>query len=324
MLMATDMSNNHRQAEFGKVAVLLGGTSAERDISLQSGHAVHAALAASGIDAHPVDTKEVPLVRLLEEGYDRAFIALHGRGGEDGVIQGALEAMGLPYTGSGVLGSALAMDKVRSKQIWQSAGIPTPDFMEIREQEELRAVPERLGLPVMVKPVHEGSSCGATKVTNSQQLEAAWLAAKQFDARVMAEGWIAGGEYTSSILLDETLPLIRLETPREFYDFEAKYLEETTEYICPCGLGRDREQELHGLMLSAFNSLDAGGWGRVDFMMDEKDRPWVIEVNTIPGMTDHSLVPMAARHAGYDFDQLVVRILETSFLRERAGEGKRV
>lgn len=316
--------NKHDKTEFGKVAVLFGGNSAEREISLESGRAVHAALLEAGIDAQLIDTRERRLTVLPDENYDRAFIALHGRGGEDGVIQGALESLNIPYTGSGILGSALAMDKVRSKQIWKGLGIPTPEFIEIREQNDLAAIPDRLGFPVMVKPVHEGSSYGASRVTEAGQLSAAWRKAGRFDNRVMAERWISGGEYTSSIVMGELLPLIRLETPREFYDYEAKYVEETTQYICPTGLDLTREQELNDLMKTAFDAVDASGWGRVDFMLDEDGQPWIIEVNTIPGMTDHSLVPMAARQAGYDFSQLVVRILETSLVRNRKKEGVRL
>jgi len=308
--------NKQGGAEFGKVAVLFGGDSAEREISLKSGRMVHAGLLEGGVDAHLFDTRERMLVELLDENYDRAFIALHGRGGEDGVIQGALEALSIPYTGSGVLGSALAMDKVRSKQIWKSMDIPTPEFIEIREQPDVDVIPDRLGLPVMIKPVHEGSSCGASRVTEPVQLEAALESAGRFDKRIMAECWVFGGEYTLSIVGDELLPLIRLETPREFYDYEAKYVEETTRYICPCGLDARRERELGSLMKSAFDAVAASGWGRVDFMLDEENRPWVIEVNTIPGMTDHSLVPMAAAWAGYDFSRLVVRILETSLVKK--------
>jgi D-alanine-D-alanine ligase len=311
MLMATDKTNR-----YGKVAVLLGGDSAERDISLETGRAVHAALVAEGIDAHAVDTRDVPLTELLEQKFDRAFIALHGRGGEDGVIQGALEVLHIPYTGSGVLGSALAMDKVRSKLVWQSMRINTPDFVEIVEAADLDAVVERLGFPVMVKPVHEGSSCGAARVEKASQLEAAWADSLRFDNRVMAERWVVGAEYTASILQDRALPMIRLETPREFYDYEAKYVADDTRYLCPCGLPESREQELNALMLQAFAALGASGWGRVDFMVDEQDAPWLIEVNTIPGMTSHSLVPMAAARAGIGFNELVVRILETSFSRD--------
>lgn len=315
--MRKTIDNDDRARDFGKVAVLYGGTSAERDISLESGRAVHAGLREAGIDAHLFDTYERRLTELLDDNYDRAFIALHGRGGEDGVIQGALETLGIPYTGSGILGSALAMDKVRSKQIWRGAGIPTPDFLEIRGRDDLESIADLLGFPVMIKPVHEGSSCGASRVTSSEQLEEAWRQAGSFDDRVMAERWIIGSEYTLSILMDECLPLIRLETPREFYDYQAKYMEETTRYICPTGLDAGRERELGELMQSAFDAVGAAGWGRVDFMLDKQEQPWLIEVNTIPGMTGHSLVPMAARQAGYDFSRLVLRILETSMMREQ-------
>lgn len=318
MLMATDMAKR-----FGKVAVLLGGDSAEREISLETGRAVHEALVAEGIEAHAVDTRDTPLAYLLEQDFERAFIALHGRGGEDGVIQGALETLHIPYTGSNVLGSALAMDKVRSKLVWQSMRINTPDFVEIVDARDLEVVEERLGFPVMVKPVHEGSSCGAARVEKADQLEAAWAASRQFDDRVMAEHWVIGAEYTASILQDQTLPLIRLETPREFYDYEAKYVADDTRYLCPCGLPENREQELNTLMQQAFAAVGASGWGRVDFMLDEQGIPWLIEVNTIPGMTSHSLVPMAAAQAGIGFNELVVRILETSLSRDSLRQGVR-
>ena len=311
MLMATEKTQH-----YGKVAVLLGGDTAEREISLQTGRAVLDALLARGVDAHPVDPGERPLTFLLEEGFDRAFIALHGRGGEDGVMQGALQALGIPYTGSGVLGSALAMDKVRCKRLWQNLGIPTPEFIEIETAADLETVPEELGLPVIVKPVHEGSSCGAAKVTEPGALPSAWESSRRLDARVMAERWITGGEYTAAILNETVLPMIRLETPREFYDYEAKYLADDTQYLCPCGLSEEQERQLGEMMLQAFRAIDAGGWGRVDFMLDEAGQPWVIEVNTIPGMTSHSLVPMAARQAGMDFSELVMRILETSLSRD--------
>lgn len=318
--MATNNSQKTKAAEFGKVAVLLGGNSAEREISLETGNAVYAALRRKGVDAHAVDTKERPLSFLLDEDFDRAFIALHGRGGEDGVIQGALESVGIPYTGSGVLGSALAMDKVRSKFLWQGRKINTPQFIEIKTRMDLTRIPELLGFPVMIKPVREGSSCGAMKVKHAGDLERAWNSSRQFDDRVMAEKWIDGAEYTAAILKGEVLPLIRLETPREFYDYEAKYIEDTTRYICPCGLSTSMEAQLGELMFEAFSSLDASGWGRVDFIVDENAKPWLIEVNTIPGMTSHSLVPMAAKQAGISFDDLVVEILETSLDRARTDE----
>ena len=297
---------------FGKVAVLLGGESAEREISLQTGSAVHAALVRKGVDAHAIDATGDFLARLATREFDRVFIALHGRGGEDGVIQGALDAMHIPYTGSRVLGSALSMDKARTKWIWRSRGLRTPDFVEIETAADLERVREELGFPVFVKPVHEGSSCGAAKVESAAALRPAWEAAGRFDARVMAERWIDGAEYTASILAGEALPLIRIETPRVFYDYEAKYLEDTTRYHCPCGLGEGDEQRLRAVALAAFDAVGASGWGRVDFLLDASGVEWLIEVNTVPGMTSHSLVPMAAKQAGIDFDSLTLRILETS------------
>lgn len=316
--MATTHSNKTGAVDFGKVAVLLGGDSAERKISLETGNAVYAALCRKGVDAHAVDTGERPLTFLSDEKFDRAFIALHGRGGEDGVIQGALQSLGIPYTGSGVLGSALALDKVRSKLLWRALNINTPPFIEIKTQLDLELIPEQLGFPVMVKPVQEGSSCGALKVKSENELNAAWDSSRKFDDRVMAEKWITGVEYTASIVKEKVLPLIRLETPREFYDYEAKYIENTTRYICPCGLDSPTEVRLGELMFEAFSSLGASGWGRVDFIVDEDDQPWLIEVNTVPGMTSHSLVPMAAAQAGIGFDDLVIEILETSLDRVHA------
>ncbi|MGA7802601.1 MAG: D-alanine--D-alanine ligase [Gammaproteobacteria bacterium] len=299
-------------AVFGKVAVLMGGRSAERAVSLNSGTAVLNALLARGVDAHPVDADQPDLLgELARTGFDRAFIALHGRGGEDGVIQGALEVLGLPYTGSGVLGSALSMDKVRTKRVWQGAGLPTPPYAVLRERADLSAA-ESLGFPLMIKPAREGSSIGMSKVEQTAGLEAAWLAAAGYDREVLAERWIEGGEYTAALLGADALPLIRLETPRSFYDYEAKYQADSTRYLCPCGLAADRERECQQLAASAFDALGAGGWGRVDFMVDSDGQPWLIEANTVPGMTDHSLVPMAARAAGIDFEQLVWRILETA------------
>jgi D-alanine-D-alanine ligase len=297
---------------FGKVAVLMGGTSAERDVSIETGNAVCAALKRKKVNAHSVDARDAFLGRLLDERFERVFIALHGRRGEDGVIQGALETLDLPYTGSGVLGSALAMDKVRTKWIWQSRGIPTPDFVVLGEESDLDLVAERLGFPVMVKPVHEGSSCGASKVKRAGDLKQAWQAARALDDEVMAERWVVGAEYTASILGETVLPLIRLETPREFYDYEAKYLADTTRYLCPCGLDREAESRIAGMARDGFEAVGATGWGRVDLIVDQAGLPWFIEVNTIPGMTSHSLVPMAAKHAGIEFDDLVIRILETS------------
>lgn len=297
---------------FGKVAVLMGGDSAERAISLQSGEAVLNALRQSGVDAHAFDPAGTALTELLNQGFDRAFIALHGRGGEDGRIQGALESLGVPYTGSGVLASALGMDKCRSKRLWQSAGLPTPDFMTVTAVSDAAAIIDRLGLPLMVKPSREGSSLGASKVKSVAEFEPALQQALALDEEVLAEVWITGAEYTVPILNRRVLPIIRLQTPREFYDYVAKYEADTTQYICPCGLDGTVEQQLGELALEAFAMLDASGWGRVDLMLDEQQSPWLIEVNTVPGMTSHSLVPMAAKQAGMDFNQLVLEILRGS------------
>jgi len=294
---------------FGRVAVLMGGRSAEREISLKSGRAVHAALLQRGVDAHAVDAGE-DVWRQLGQGFDRVFIVLHGRGGEDGVIQGALETLGLPYTGSGVLGSALGMDKLRSKWLWQALGLAVPEFIVIDDESRPDELIARLGLPLMIKPSREGSSLGVSKVTDAAQLPAALAAARELDDCVIAERFIQGGEYTCAVLGHEALPMIRIETPRAFYDYQAKYFAADTRYICPCGLDQAQEAALQRLALKAFESLGCHGWGRVDFMVDEAGRPWLIEVNTVPGMTDHSLVPMAARQAGLAFDELVWRILE--------------
>ena len=300
-------------ARFGKVAVLFGGTSAEREVSLKSGRAVLDALLRQGVDAHGVDVVDSSVLETLRRGgFARAFIVLHGRGGEDGVMQGALETLGLPYTGSGVLGSALGMDKVRTKQIWQSCGLPTPAFRMLVSAGDLETAVADIGFPMMVKPAHEGSSIGMTKVERREDLEAAWRLAAKYDRAVLAEAWITGREYTASILGGQVLPLIRLETPRAFYDYEAKYRSDDTRYHCPCGLSADDERAHRDLALRAFAAVAASGWGRVDFMCDAAGQPYLIEVNTVPGMTDHSLVPMAARAAGIDFDALVLRILETA------------
>ncbi len=297
---------------YGRVAVLMGGSSAEREISLQSGQAVYAALRRKGIAAHAIDVDKDCVSTLAANHFDRAFIALHGRGGEDGVIQGALETLSIPYTGSGVLGSALSMDKVRSKWLWQAHGLATPEFMEINDEADLPEAGKKVGFPLMIKPVQEGSSCGAAKVENEEALRPAWLAAREFDQRVMAERWIEGGEYTVGILAGAALPAIRLQTPRVFYDYAAKYEDNTTQYICPCGLDAQQEQALAAVALEAFARVGADGWGRVDLMQDAAGKSWLIEVNTIPGMTSHSLVPMAALEAGIEFDELVIRILDTS------------
>ncbi|MBK8533905.1 MAG: D-alanine--D-alanine ligase [Candidatus Competibacteraceae bacterium] len=299
-------------AAFGKVAVLMGGWSAERAVSLKSGQAVLAALCASGVDAHGLDATREILPMLANGGFDRAFIVLHGRGGEDGVIQGALEMLGLPYTGSGVLASALGMDKLRTKQLWLGMGLPTPAYRIVETAAELADAATALGLPLAVKPACEGSSIGISRVSDPAQVESAWARASACDSPVLVESWIQGQEYTGGVLQGEALPLIRLETPREFYDYEAKYHADDTRYLCPCGLPPEREAELRELVGQAFAAVGGSGWGRVDVMVDAQDRPWLLEVNTVPGMTDHSLVPMAARVAGLSFEDLVWRILETS------------
>jgi len=299
--------------DFGKVAVLLGGRSAERAISLKSGEAVLQALRQRGVDAHPLDSADEDFLKRLESGgFARVFNALHGRGGEDGVMQGLLEHLGFAYTGSGVLGSALAMDKLRTKQLWQGLGLPTPAFCVLNTQADLPHAASQVGFPMMLKPVREGSSIGMSKVDQESGLQQAWETAKAYDNEVLAERWIEGAEYTAAIVGATALPLIRLETPRAFYDYDAKYQADSTRYHCPCGLPQDQESQLQELSLRAFSAVAASGWGRVDFMLDGAQRPWLIEVNTVPGMTDHSLVPMAARVHGWDMPELVWRLLETS------------
>lgn len=302
------------RTRFGKVAVLLGGRAAEREISLKSGAAVLAALRGQGVDAHPLDPDAGVLEALRAGGFDRAFIILHGRGGEDGVIQGALETIGLPYTGSGVLGSALGMDKYRTKLVWEGRGLPTAASVLLERESDLEGA-AALGFPLMVKPVREGSSIGMARVEDAATLAAAWRAARQYDSEVLAERWIQGSEYTCAILGRDALPLIRLETPHAFYDYDAKYRADSTRYLCPCGVPATEEWRLQALALEAFDAAGASGWGRVDLMVDGEGRPFLLEINTVPGMTDHSLVPMAARAAGLDFDALVLRILETSLDR---------
>jgi D-alanine-D-alanine ligase len=297
---------------FGRVAVLMGGRSGEREISLRSGQAVFEALQRLGVDAVPVDVGPDFLTRLPALRCDRAFIALHGRGGEDGVIQGALESAGMAYTGSGVTACALSMDKRLTKQIWQAQGLPTPPYAVLADEADAREAPTHLGLPLIVKPAREGSSLGMSKVSRREEMIPAFRQAREWDDRVLAERWISGGEYTVAILGETALPAIRLETPHVFYDFDAKYRADSTRYHCPSGLDPASEAALGELALTAFRALDARGWGRVDFMLDESGAPWLLELNSVPGMTDHSLVPMAARAAGLSFDDLVWRILETS------------
>lgn len=295
---------------FGKVAVLLGGRSAEREISLMSGNAVLEALKRKGVDAHAFDTRERDLHELKTDGFDRAFIALHGRYGEDGSIQGALELMGMPYTGSGVMASSLAMDKWRTKLVWIALGIPTPRFAMLDGGSDFAAIARDLGLPLIVKPSREGSTIGLTKVTHASDLEAAYRKAAEHDAMVIAEAFIAGAEVTASILDDVALPLIRIEAPGGNYDYQAKYFSDETRYFCPSGLPIAQEDRIRKLALDAFRALGGRGWGRVDVMLDATGSPFLLEANTVPGMTGHSLVPMAAKAAGIGFDDLVIRILE--------------
>jgi D-alanine-D-alanine ligase len=301
--------------DFGRVAVLMGGWSAEREVSLWSGQGVSAALKSRGVDVTAVDVDRRRVLGLREEGYDRVFIALHGGGGEDGTVQAALELQGIPYTGSGVLASALAMDKLRSKLVWKAAGLPTPDWRVIGSETEALAAGADLGYPYFVKPAAEGSSVGVSKVKRAEDAPAAFRLARGADPiprPVLAERAVAGGEYTCAILDGQALPLIRIEPAAEFYDYQAKYLSEATRYVCPAGLVPTHEAELQGLCLRACELLGCRGWARADFMLDAQGRPWLIEVNTAPGMTTHSLVPMAARAAGLDYAALCWAILETT------------
>ncbi len=295
-------------SDFGKVAVLFGGTSAEREVSLNSGARVLAALQGQGIDAHAFDPASEALDAL--KGYDRAFIALHGRHGEDGTIQGALEVMHIPYTGSGVLASALAMDKFRTKLMWQAVGLPIPEYALLYGDSDFAEVEEELGLPLFVKPAREGSSIGVTKVKARGDLAAAYAEAARHDPLVIAEKGVMGGEYTVGILGDLALPVIKIEPATDWYDYEAKYLRDDTRYLCPSGLPAAQEERIRREALEAFRILGGRGWGRVDFLMDEEGKHYFLEVNTAPGMTDHSLVPMAARVAGMDYPTLVRRVLE--------------
>ena len=305
---------------FGKVAVLLGGTSGEREVSLKSGNAVLAALLRQGVDAHAFDPASQELSAL--EGFDHVMINLHGRGGEDGTIQGALELMGIPYTGSGVMASSLGMDKWRSKLLWKALNIATPDFEMVNAQSDFAAIEQKLGLPLFVKPANEGSSIGITKVKNRGELQAAYLLAAKADPLVIAEKFVGGGEYTVGIIADAkgdftALPIVRIVPKNEFYDYEAKYLRDDTEYLCPCGLSAEVEAQIKAEALQAFRAIGCTGWGRVDFLMDEPEKNkaqkhYFLEVNTSPGMTDHSLVPMAAKAAGISFDALVIKILESA------------
>jgi D-alanine-D-alanine ligase len=295
---------------FGKVAVLLGGRSAEREISLKSGHAVLDALLRHGVDAHPFDPSEHHMEALLDQGFNRAHIALHGRYGEDGTVQGALELMGVPYTGSGVMASALAMDKWRTKLLWEAAGITTPHHILINEQSDFAKVAQEVGLPLIVKPAREGSTIGLSKVEEVNDLPDACRIAAQHDDMILAEQFIDGTELTAAILGDVALPLVRIEVESGLYDYEAKYISDRTRYFCPSGLSSTEEQSIQAQALRAHSVLGCEGWSRVDVILDKSGRPYFLETNTSPGMTDHSLVPMAAKAVGISFDELVLRILE--------------
>ncbi len=299
-------------AAFGRVVVLMGGESAEREISLLTGAAVLKALQNKGVQAEGLDAGKDLVARLTAGRYDRVWIALHGRGGEDGTLQGLLSFLGLPFTGSGVLGSAICMDKLRTKRLLQGAGLPTPRYCVIRNVADLTEAGEQLGLPVMVKPSDEGSSIGMTKVERPEQMQSAWELASGFNCDVFAEEWVAGPEFTVAILHDQPLPLIRIQTDSNFYDYQAKYFSDDTRYLCPCGLPAAEERELQEVARAAFAAVGARGWGRVDIMVSPQAGPLILEINTVPGMTSHSLVPMAAAAAGTGFDDLVWRVLETS------------
>ena len=297
---------------FGRVAVLFGGKSAEREVSLKSGNAVLTALQSAGVDAFGIDVGDDFVQRLAAEKIDRAFIVLHGRGGEDGSMQGLLECAGIPYTGSGILASALAMDKLRTKQVWQSLGLSTPRHAVLASVEDCQRAAAELGFPLIVKPAHEGSSIGMAKVASVEELVAAWQAAATYDSQVLVEQWIHGPEFTIAVLRGQVLPPIALGTPHTFYDYDAKYLANDTQYRIPCGLSADKEAELKALTARACEAVGTQGWARADVMQDGEGRFWLLEVNTVPGMTDHSLVPMAAQAAGLDFQQLVLAILADS------------
>ena len=311
----TSNSSLIQPKDLGKVAVLMGGWSAEREVSLKSGEAVLAALLEKNVDAYKVDVQRESIFDDLKKGqFDRVFIILHGPGGEDGVIQSVLEILQLPYTGSGVLASAIAMDKLRCKELLQGSGLPTPAYMKLEETTDMTYVGATLGFPIMVKPTLEGSSIGMSKVVGEEGLSKAWQVAAEYGDNVLAEQWVHGKEYTVAILGNAALPVIRLETKRDFYDYAAKYDDDDTQYHCPCGLTEEEESQLQRLALSAFDAVGARGWGRVDIMNDEKGKPSVIEINTVPGMTSHSLVPMAAKEKGFSFAELVFNILSQTLV----------
>jgi D-alanine-D-alanine ligase len=311
-MSAASLQSQFPVSAFGRVAVLFGGKSAEREVSLKSGNAVLKALLDAGVDAFGIDAGDDLLQRLTSEKIDRAFIVLHGRGGEDGSMQGLLECAGIPYTGSGILASALAMDKLRTKRVWLSLGLPTPAHAALASETDCHAATAELGFPLFVKPAHEGSSIGMAKVNDVDALIAAWKDASRYDSQVLVEQMIAGPEFTIAMLRGQVLPPIALGTPHSFYDYDAKYLASDTQYRIPCGLSAEKEAELKDLTARACDAVGTQGWARADVMQDADGTFWLLEVNTVPGMTDHSLVPMAARAAGLDFQQLVLAILADS------------
>jgi len=307
------MAQNYIQQHFGKVAVLMGGPSAEREISLKSGAAILTALKKSNVHAEAIDVSTDVFEKLHSGKYERAFIALHGPLGEDGCIQGGLEVMGMPYSGSGVMASSICMNKLMTKQIWQGCGIPTPKYRVLSDELGENELITELGLPMIFKPVSQGSSIGITKVNNKAEIAPAWVSARNYEETVIAEQWVEGREYTIAMLDGKALPVIRLETSRSFYDYDAKYQSNDTQYHCPCGLSEALEKQIQKLAMQAFNATEASGWGRVDVMLDKNDQPWFLEANTVPGMTDHSLVPMAAKAKNISLNELVIKILQTSF-----------
>ncbi len=317
------MTNEARAASFGKVAVLFGGRSAEREISIRSGSGVLAALLRQGVDAHAFDPAQRPMDDLRREGFDRAFIALHGRYGEDGTVQGALELLGVPYTGSGVMASAVAMDKVFTKRVWLTHGLPTPRFELVHRGDALRELPDRLGLPLILKPPHEGSTIGVSKVAGYSEMQDAFELAAKYDDAVLAEEFIDGRELTVAILgKDENaraLPVIEIQAPEGNYDYHNKYFGNETRYLCPAPLPDEVAAQVRAVSVQAYRALDCEGWARVDLMLDRENRPWLLEINTSPGMTDHSLVPMAARAEGISYDALVLAVLADARLKIGAG-----
>lgn len=302
-----------KASKFGSVALLMGGEGTERDISICGGKAVFKALKKQDIDVVAIEVKENILNVLAERKFDRVFNMIHGRGGEDGMLQGVLELMKIPYTGSSVMASALTMDKLRTKLCWQGQGLLTPKWFVLKEQKDIEPCIQHLGFPVIVKPTREGSSIGISKANNKKELQVALATALKYQGDVYAEAWVTGKEYTVAVINGEVLPAIRLETPYSFYDFQAKYESKLTNYHCPCGLSKQQEDEIKTLAIESCEVVGIKGWGRVDLFIDEANKAQLIEVNTVPGMTHHSLVPMAAKAVGCEFEELVWRILETSF-----------